>query len=494
MLFVSYEFIAFTSIVVLLYYSVFKKYQWQFLLFSSYIFYLFADVRYLIYMMAQTVILYVSARKIGEDERNPKKKKIWFFIGLFSLLGGLFFLKYADFFLDSITNLRIESYFLPMGLSFYTFKGVSYLIDVYRKKYTAEKNLGKVALYISFFPEIPQGPISRYNNMTKSLYSAHSFSKQVLLSGLLRVSYGYFKKVVIADRIMVAVVKIISEPSVYKGSFSLLLMLFYAIQIYADFTGGIDITIGIAEMLGIRVLENFKRPYFSKSVREYWTRWHISMGTWFSEYVFYPVSLSTPMLKISQITRKYIGRLNSKKLAAYLSTMVVWFLTGLWHGANWTFVVWGLLNGVIMIGSDILQGIIRKRFPKAKVGETCNIKKSLLIIRTIMIMSFLRLLDCYNEVGIAFNSFCSIFFADNWREIFEINLGLDFKDYMIVLLGVIFILIVSLLDRKEDVRVTMFKKDSYLVLLTTVLIILVTVIFGAYGRGYSSSQFIYNRF
>ena len=261
---------------------------------------------------------------------------------------------------------------LPMGISFYTFQTMGYIIDVYRGKYGAEKNIGKLALFVSFFPQLIQGPISRFDDLSLSLYKEHNFDAKGFSFGFQRVLWGYFKKLVIADRIVIAVLEITKNPETYDGIFVLVGMVFYAIQLYADFTGGIDITIGIAQMLGIKVKENFNRPYFSKSIVEYWRRWHITMGTWFKDYIFYPLSVCKPMLNISKSSRKRFGEQIGKRVPVYLSTMTVWFTTGLWHGASWNFVVWGLLKRICDFSFQEFEPLYAKFHQKFNVRNTLD--------------------------------------------------------------------------------------------------------------------------
>ncbi|HOB20919.1 MAG TPA: MBOAT family O-acyltransferase, partial [Candidatus Atribacteria bacterium] len=242
-----------------------------------------------------------------------------------------------------------------MGISFYTFQTMGYIIDVYRGKHPAERNFFKLALFVSFFPQLIQGPISRFSDLAQTLYKEHSFDSRNISFGIQRILWGYFKKVVLADRILVAVNTLIKNPDTYQGAYVLIGMLFYAYQLYADFTGGIDITIGIAQVLGIEVKENFHRPYFSKNIVEYWRRWHITMGTWFRDYLFYPLSVSKPMLNISKHSRRLFGEALGKRIPVYLSTFIVWFATGIWHGASWNFIVWGLMNCVVILISQELK-------------------------------------------------------------------------------------------------------------------------------------------
>ena len=311
------------------------------LLLASYVFYFLAGASYLPYIFVTTVSTYLIARKINSlqnvveayikehkkdlsrEERKEykakEKKKQWrlLLLCLFINIGILAVLKYTNFAISNVnsvlngfgssTRLEFVDFVLPMGISFYTFQSMGYLIDVYRGKYEAEKNPLKFALFVSFFPQLVQGPISRFDDLAKTLYEEHKFDATTVASGLQRILWGYFKKMVIADRMLVAVNTLIKGPEEYQGAYVFAGMLFYALELYADFTGGIDITIGIAEALGIRVTENFHRPYFSKNIKEYWNRWHITMGNWFTNYIFYPLSLTKSMQKLSKWGRAKLG-------------------------------------------------------------------------------------------------------------------------------------------------------------------------------------------
>ena len=521
MLFVSYEFVAFLIIFIACYYTVFKRFQWQFLLVGSILFYFFAGKIYLIYMALVTAGVYfaslktddsylkISGEKVKDTKRSKtsvlQQPKTWLYFGLFFSLGTLIVVKYSDFVISNINfifneftgNALLKSLniILPMGISFYTFKSISYLVDVYRKKYRAERNFFKFALYISFFPQLIQGPISRFDDMSKSLFIRHNYNHKSFIRGLYRLLWGYFKKMVLADRIMPAVLTIISDSETYNGAFALLGIIFYAIQIYADFSGGIDITIAIAEMLGIKVEENFIRPYFSKNIKEYWRRWHITMGTWFRNYVFYPVSVSNPMLKLSKFSRKHFGKNIGKRVPVYISALTVWFLTGLWHGAGWNFVVWGLLNGICILISDELKGLyaVFHKFIPAK-NLPFRLYDAFSALRTVFIMSSIRMLDCYQDVGTAFKAFFSIFRVNNWDRVLVTDLGINAADYAVIGIGAVVIFLTSMASRKIDIRDRILGKREVLWYPLLALLFITILIFGVYGIGYDSSQFIYNRF
>jgi len=531
MLFTSYEFLFFVLVTCVLYYVVPKKWQWMLLLLASYVFYFLAGASYLPYIFVTTVSTYLIARKItslqtvveayikehkkelSREERKEykakEKKKQWrlLLLCLFINIGILAVLKYTNFAISNVNSvlttfgssaqLKFVDFVLPMGISFYTFQSMGYLIDVYRGKYEAEKNFFRFALFVSFFPQLVQGPISRFDQLAQSLYEEHKYDATTVASGLQRILWGYFKKMVIADRMLVAVNTLIKSPEEYYGAYAFVGMLFYALELYADFTGGIDITIGIAETLGIKVTENFHRPYFSKNIKEYWNRWHITMGSWFTDYIFYPISVCQPMLKFSRFTRKHFGEIIGKRMPVYLSSFVVWFTTGIWHGASWNFIVWGLGNFVVIMISQELEPLYRKfhkAFPKADGAFGFKVFR---VVRTILLMSSLRMFDCYRDVPLTFKMFGSIFTSWNWNVLWDgsmLELGLEAKDFIILFLGMLLLISVSLIQRSGSVREKIRSKALPVRVAVWYGLFLIVLLFGAYGVGYDASQFIYNQF
>lgn len=293
-----------------------------------------------------------------------------------------------------------------------------------------------------------------------------------------------------------AVLEITKNPDTYDGAFVFIGMVFYAIQLYADFTGGIDITIGVAQMLGIGIKENFNRPYFSKSITEYWRRWHITMGTWFKDYVFYPLSVSKPMLNLSRSSRARLGDKIGKLIPVYTATLAVWFTTGIWHGSSWNFIVWGLLNGVIILISQGLEPMYAKFHKRFSVKETFAYRL-FQVIRTFLLLSSLRILDCYRDVGISFKMFLSMFTNFNIGQLFNgslMELGLDHYDYMVLFIGVIILIGFSLIQRSGSVREKIASKGPILRYAVYILLFFSILILGAYGIGFDSNQFIYNQF
>ncbi len=525
MLFTSYEFLMFLGVVFLLYYLLPKKIQWCVLLLASYVFYAIAGVEYLAFIAVTTLTSYIATRLMGrvtakenkfflesgdalsKDEKKAyraKYKKRRFLILSFALLVGfgiLAVLKYTAFVIASVntvanTSIEIPSLILPLGISFYTFQTMGYLIDVYRAKAEAEKNIFKLALFVSFFPQLIQGPISRFSSLAPRLFGEHRFDRRNFTYGLQRILWGYFKKLVIADRVMIAIKPLISSPDGFEGAYVFLLIIFYSIQIYADFTGGIDITIGVAEALGIKLTENFVRPFSSKSTKEYWNRWHITMGSWFTDYIFYPLSVCRPMLWISKRSRSVFGKNIGKRIPVYLATLITWFLTGLWHGAGWNFIVWGLLNAVVILISQELEPLyskFRKRFPKLVASYGYG---AFMSVRTFLIMGLIRSLDCYRDVPTTFRLWGTMFTNFNLPELMQggiASLGLSLADYIIILVGCLLMFAVSKIGEKVSVRDRLYDRPVLFWMLFGILFIAV-ILFGAYSVGYDASQFIYNQF
>ena len=529
MLFTSYSFILFLCVVIGLYYIIPKRFQWELLLVSSFVFYYFSGWSNLLYISVTIVSTYFIGLKLdslnkkqniylkgnketlSREDKKAYKEKIkakrwkWLLLCLIFNLGILAVIKYTNFAIANINSiftmfkmneLSFVNLLLPMGISFYTFQTMGYIIDVYRGKYEPEKNIAKLALFVSFFPQLIQGPISRYDDLSLSLYKEQSFDAKGFSFGFQRVLWGYFKKLVIADRIVVAVLEITKNPETYDGIFVLVGMVFYAIQLYADFTGGIDITIGIAQMLGIKVRENFIRPYFSKSIVEYWRRWHITMGTWFKDYIFYPISVCKPMLNLSKSSRKRLGDKLGKRVPVYLATMSVWFTTGIWHGSSWNFIVWGLLNGVVILVSQEFEPLYAKFHQRFHVSKTFGFRL-FQVMRTFLLMSSLRILDCYRDVGLSFRMFGSMFTKLNVNKLFTgslLKLGLNISDYILLLIGVIVLIAFSLVQRSGSVREKISVKPVVLRYAVYILLFFSIIIFGAYGIGFDSNQFIYNQF
>ena len=524
MLFTSWTFLAFLAVLLPLYYLLPRRFQWPLLLAADIVFYLCAGWQGLVFLCATVLISWAAGLALGRsfasqraflrseagktlsrEERKAYKalrehrRKAVFVLALLGDLGILAVLKYTNFVLANLGTLFALSvkgvdWVLPMGISFYTFQTVGYLIDVFWEKQEAERNPLRLALFTSFFPLVVQGPICRFGDLRDQLFAPHDPDWKTVSFGMERMLWGYFKKLVVADRLMPAVKTLCADLDAYPGAYAFLGALCYAAVLYADFTGGIDITIGAAEALGIGVKENFLRPFFSRNIAEYWRRWHISMSTWFKDYVFYPISVSPRLLRLSKRVKGRFPGLG-KKLTVYIATVVTWFLTGLWHGAAWSFVVWGLLNAVIILAAEEIKPLsarFRARFPRLTGGAGYRVFETL---RTFLLMCSLRMLDCYRDMGVSFRAFFSVFTGGRWREAFSAPPpGLPPGDCAVALAGVALMFLVSFYqERRGSVREAVWRRGA-LPYAVYPLLALAVLVFGAYGVGYDARQFIYNQF
>ena len=524
MSFVSYEFIGFLALLLLLYYLLPKRFQWGLLLLSSLFFYACSGLKNLIFIVTTVFSTWFAAimiekvwakqddwiaghKELKREEKKAykasmtRKAKLWLVLCLLLNLGILALIKYADFVLENINNIfgtgfKYFEFILPLGISFYMFQSLGYVIDVYRRKHPAERNIAKAALFTSFFPQVIQGPISRYEDLSKTLYKAHDFDPDAFFYGLLRTAWGFFKKLVIADRLAPVIISLTGNTDKYTGVYVFANIIFYAIQLYGDFTGGIDITIGVSKMLGIQVTENFDRPYFSKNVAEYWRRWHITMGTWFKDYIFYPLSVSGWMLKLTKWSRAKLGPNIGKRIPVYLATIIVWFATGIWHGAAWNYIVWGLLNCLVLLVSQEFNPLYKKFHEKCAFSNTA-FWDGIQILRTFLLMGMIRILDVYRDVPKTFGMVGSIFTTVNWDALGDgsfLKLGMTGADFIVAAVGIILMFTVSVLRGKGTAQELLGQKTVVLRYGILLFLILSVVVFGAYGIGYDASQFIYNQF
>lgn len=349
MLFNSIEFLIFFPIVIALYFATPHRYRWGLLLVASYYFYMSWKAEYIILIIISTLIDYYAGLQMGKTAHRAERRK-FLILSLITNLGLLFFFKYFNFFNDSTReflntfnifyNVPTFNMLLPVGISFYTFQTLSYSIDVYRGRQEPEKHLGYFALYVAYFPQLVAGPIERSTRLISQFYQYHPFEYQRVTDGVKLMLWGFFKKVVIADRLAVYVNQVYNNPNDFEGLPIILATYFFAFQIYCDFSGYSDIAIGAAQVMGINLMNNFRQPYFSQSIAEFWRRWHISLSTWFRDYLYIP-----------------LGGNRTSPWRWQLNLFIVFLVSGLWHGANWTFVIWGALHGFYLVFSLWTQNL-----------------------------------------------------------------------------------------------------------------------------------------
>lgn len=531
MLINSLEFLLFVIITVVAYKVVPKKAKWIVLLVASYIYY-FSNSTYLIScILITTLSIYFVALKMNkideiakekakniEDKEQKKQikhkaknsKKRILIVGILINLGILVFLKYSGFIGQNINslfsilninmNLPILNFILPIGISYYTLQAISYIVDVYRGKIEADKNLGRVALFLSFFPQIVQGPIGRYDKLAKQLYEPHQITYKNLTFGSQLMIWGYFKKMVIADRVAIYANEVFNNYSEYTGIAIVLGIICYTLQIYTEFSGGIDIVRGVAEIFGIHLDQNFERPFFSKSIDEFWRRWNITLGAWLKEYVFYQVSLSKLSMKITDVSRKiFKNSYFSKIIIVAFPLLCVWLCNGIWHGAGAKYIIYGLYYYVIMMLGKIFEPLGNKIIERFKINTKAWSYKLWQIIRTDMFVCFGMMIFRADSVTAAIQMFKSIFKLHGLELIFNSQTfllgGLNMGDIVIIVISSIILLGTSIYKEKgNSIRESLSKQNLLFRWIVLYAAIFAIIIFGIYGKGYDVQSFIYGQF
>ena len=499
MSFTTFRFALFTAALLLIYYRLPGKWQWTALLAGSWCFYLAAGTEYLFFLLFTTLTTYAAAMVMAKKQSSMDKKaakqknKPWMIACLVLNFGILAVCKGYLLKPSASGPLSFLSLGLPLGISFYMFQSMGYVVDVYRGTVKAERNPLKLALFVSYFPQLIQGPISKYGQLAPQLFAPHPYDGKAVSFGLQRILWGCFKKLVIADRMAAAVIAL--KAPEYTGAAFLVLTVFYAVQIYADFTGGIDMTIGLSQALGIKLEENFIRPFFSKNIAEYWRRWHITLSVWMKSYIFYPLSVSQPILKLSKKARTKMGAFG-KRLPVYVASIATWCVTGIWHGITPNFILWGMMNCVVIVISEELNPLYEKFHNRFHLKD----KKwygGFEILRMFILMNLIRIVDLFPNVGDYFTRMGSLVTTFNFHILWDgtmLNLGLTALDYGILLGGIVLMFCISLFqEKKGSVREALWDKPLLRYILVFVLFV-ITLLMGSYGIGYNASNFIYNQF
>ena len=536
----SLNFLFFVLVTMLVYFLFpAKKYKWTVLLAASLFFYAVAGYRFAYFILFTTLSTYLIAlwidrisknsktllkSKKSEWDKNQKKayknrikiqKRLVMTLALVLNFGILAFLKYFNFFAGSLNDILGSfgmdfsaptlNLFLPLGISFYTFQSMGYIVDVYREKTPPQKNPAKLLLFVSFFPQIVQGPISIYDQLAHQLFEPHDFDFTRMKHGMELILWGFCKKIIIADRAAIAIQAVTADYGAYNGTTLTFIVLLYALQLYADFSGGIDISRGVAQIFGIDMIDNFKRPYFSKSINEYWRRWHISLGGWLKNYLFYPVAMSNVFInagkkmKNTRFGKTAAGAHVAKVLPTSVASLIVFLVVGVWHGADWKYVAFGVWNGVIIMVSILLQPLFDGAVDKLRISRKNPFFVGFQIFRTLLVVLVGYVFDVAPSFGEGMRTL-SLFFTgqDFSKGMEEIGkLGLTVPDYIIILAGAVIILIASIIQERHldtDIRTMLDRKPFMLRFVLLYLGIMTVVIFGIYGSGYNAADFVYMQF
>lgn len=488
MSYASIEFLLFVLVLVLIYYIFPKKHRYIVLLIGSLIFYYLFSGKYIIFILLSSVITYFSGKLI---EKYNDKRKLILSLSILLNLSFLLVLKYNNFFGDIFRvvgiNIPYKKFILPIGISYYTLETISYLTDIYRKRMKAETNYLKVLLFLVYFPQIVEGPIANYSRLSKTLFNTEKFNYDNFVSAFVLIGWGFVKKLVIADRAGIFVSKVFENN--YGGALLIIGVLLYTLQIYADFSGCIDIVSGVSELFGVKLDENFKRPFFSKSIQEFWRRWHITLGTWLKEYIFYPISLSKLNMKLNLKLRKMKSKHISRFIITAFPLFFVWFFNGMWHGASFKYVVYGLYYYVLMMIGILLEPVFKKIISIFKINTEVWSYKFFQAVRTILIVCFgmfLFRVDSFRQMGLMIHSNAS-------ASLF--GLGLKKLDFALLMVGILVMLVVGVMQEFNiNIRKELQKQNLLFKWFIYYIIIFSIIIFGIYGKGYDAASFIYGGF
>ncbi len=518
MAFTSWSFVALAAGTVLLYYWTPGRWQWLLLLAASVVFYAaggWGSLCWLAGVIAVTWLAGLALGRLNEARRAlPKgdkaalaavkrKKKAAAAAAALLCFGLLYAMKYWDFTVDLLPasvggRLPRWDFVMPLGLSFFTFQAVGYVIDVYRDKYAPQKNPARYALFVSFFPQMVQGPIGRYDALAPQLLAARKLDWKDLQFGIQLALWGYLKKMVIADRAAVLVDAVITENTPYGGAVIAFAMVFYCIQLYCDFSGGIDITRGVARMLGIELAVNFRRPLFATSLTDYWRRWHITLGQWMRDYLFYPLSLSKPFARLGKWARKRIGGLPGKIFATSLATFVVYLVIGIWHGANFRYIAFGLWNGTVITASLLLERRFLAWRTALRIDQASVPWRVFMTARTSLLVFLGRYLTRAPRLLTALSLLWTTVSAPRLGQLADgtlLTLGLTAGDLWVVALGALAVTVLEFFqERGVQVRESLSRRSGPLQWLALAAMLAVLAALGIFRAGYISSEFIYGQF
>lgn len=435
-------------------------------------------------------------KEIRKDSQKRQRRILAFAAGL--QIGVLLLLKYTPFFAGNINQLmkwaglditvQIPVYLLPIGISFYTLQAVSYLFDVYRNKIPADENLLRLALFLGFFPQIMEGPICRYDQTAHRLYEAPALRWNAAIFGIQRILFGAVKKVVVADRLNLFVKTIFGQYPSYDGFVIFTAAVCYTVQLYMDFSGTMDVVIGIGQIFGIELPENFRRPFFSRTVSEFWMRWHITLGTWFKDYLFYPLSMSGPLKKLTLKARKKVGNHYGPLLAGAIAVFCVWFCNGLWHGAGWNYLFFGMYHFVFIMTESLLEPLAAKVCGILHVNREHFAYRCMQIARTGLIVCVGELFFRAEGLRAGVEMFRKIVTDFRWDSFFHPEVwsyGLDKPDAVIMGVVLLLVFVVGILqERNIAIRERIARRPAAVQFAVLYSLILFIVVFGAYGSGY----------
>ena len=521
---ISFRFLIFLGCTFGLFFLVPRKAKRYVLLAASYVYYYSVSNWLIVFLLFTTLVVYfvgfvmgridkqVAAQclKLEKGEKKiikrtgKRKKRLLLVLSVIINLGILIVMKYTNLITGTLnsligTSIPAVKWFLPLGISYYTLQAISYLTDVYHGNCGASRDPVKVALFLSFFPHILEGPFSRFGDVGEQLSTSHSFDYSRAKFGLQLMIWGYFKKMIVADRAAQFVNQVFNHSNEYTGVINVLAVVLYTLQIYAEFSGCIDIMTGIAQVLGVSLPLNFRQPFFAKSVQEFWQRWHITLGLWMKEYVFYPISCSKLCVRMTEKAARRLPRVIASTVPVAFALFFVWLFNGFWHGVGWKYVAYGLYYYAFMLVSLIFAPLSRKvlnilKVPVDKFGYRLwqMLRTSVIVLIGMLIF---RADSLHQAWDILMNSF-TIKGMELVRNGQVLSIGFDVAgEWLVLALGVIAMFVVDILHESgHSLRMELSTQPLLFRWLVYYAGIIAIIVFGVYGMGYDAQAFIYAGF
>lgn len=510
-------FLLFLPIVALLYSIVPSKIRPYVLLLASYFFFWSISDKLIIYLLFSTVSIHhfglwldklqqerkLALKGLSREEKKPVKlandrqQNSVLALAVIVHIGLLLVLKYTAFFTHNLNTLASHfgfgikemSFMVPIGISFYTLQAVSYMTDVRRGVIKADKNLTRLALYMSFFPQLMEGPIARYSQTAPSLCEGKKIDYRNFVFGFERIVYGFVKKMMIADRLNGFVKTVFDDYDKYDGGIIFIAAIAYTVELYMDFSGAMDVGIGTAQIFGVTLPENFRQPFFSKNISEFWSRWHITLGAFFRDYIYYPVSFSSFSKKLTAFGRKHLGNYFGPILSSTIALFCVWVCNGLWHGSAWMYLFFGMYHFVLISVGNVFEPVTKKVYAKLHIDPNKAPMSLLRIAKTSLLVVFGELFFRAHGLKEGFEMFAKIFTDFSFKGIGSGDIakaGLDYLDIIVVVIVLAVVFAFGILKEKGvDIREKLASKNIAVRWLIVIGAIVAVIIFGAYGAEYT---------
>ena len=517
----------FLPVVIVAYALIPRRFRWVVLLAASYVFFWLISGKLIVFILISTLTIYGVGIKldkllaqrdelIAADKSRRKELKaqyartmrIWVAVGVGINIALLAMLKYLTFFstvgasLLSLFGVQVDPIVstigAPIGISFYSLMAASYVFDVYRGTAKADRNIARLALFLSFFPQIMEGPICRYTQTAESLWAGRDIEKDNLYRGAVRIMWGLAKKLIVADRLNLLVKPVFADYASYDGGIIALAAIAYTLQLYCDFSGAMDVALGTARIFGVELPENFNHPFFSRTASEFWKRWHITLGTWLRDYIFYPISLSKPLKNLTKAARKTIGNRYGPLVAGAITLFCVWFANGLWHGAGSQYIFFGLYYFVIILLGGFIEPLAQTLSEKLHYSRESRWYKGLQIFRTLIVIFVGELFFRAEglDAGLAmFGQMVAGFTFESFTNGAVLALGMSVGDFVAIAGAVVILLVVGIIEERGTV-ISAWLCEKNLAVRWVVLLVLIfsMLIIGSYGFGAAPLEPIYAQF